>query len=177
MTLSIASDWKGGRWDCERLIRDLFMFQANTAAQWITGLLVEPWMAPPDAREEWLAEGNAYLLVHRMTGHAERGHQQWLDISIMALGVLTESRDTSNEVMAYVADMLFAFDEWGIVHRETPHRSGLDVAYMKTEGEVAGPQGDLSALVGDNRLVTSTWDIRVDRPRGLPEYRELMHID
>jgi hypothetical protein len=170
----------GGRWDVERLIKDLFTYASNGAAQDLSGVVCEPfntWIhIPAETRDTHLNAGNGYLLVHRNGGRVERVRQQWCDVSIATLGVMTQSRDESNELMAYVTDVLVEFDEGGIVARSTPHRSGATTSYMTVPGEVTGPQLQ-HELVGDDRLVLSTWQLNVDRPRGLPNYRTLFGID
>jgi hypothetical protein len=180
VSLAYPAWWRGGRWDVERLLKDLYTYPPNLAAADLHGVTVEPfntWMhIPAEVRDAHLDSGNAYLLVHRNGGHVERVRQQWCDVSMATLGVMTQSRDESNELMAYVTDVLVEFDEGGIVARSTPHRSGASTTYMTVSGEVTGPQLQ-QELVGDDRLVLSVWQLNVDRPRGLPNYRALLGLD
>ncbi|MCG7592387.1 hypothetical protein [Mycobacterium sp. PSTR-4-N] len=176
MTIAYPQWWKGGRWDVERLIRDLFMFQDNGAAQGLTGVKVEPWLTRLDDREDWLESGKGLLLVHRMGGHVNKRKQQWSDVSMTQIGAVTQSRDQSNLLMSYVTDVLCEFEEGGDVAREQPHLSGVSTTFMTVPGEVVGPQL-IPEQVGDDRLVTTTWEIHADRPRGLPDYRDALGID
>lgn len=180
MSLAYPTWWRGGRWDVDRLLRDLFTYQQNGAAQELSGVQVEPWNTwmkiDPTTRAAFLDAGNAYLLVHRMGGHVSRRKEQWVDVSITTIGALTQSRDQSTELMAYVTDVLVEFDEGGDIERETPHRSGATTTFMTVPGEVVGPQL-LPEIIGDDRLVPATWELHVDRPRGLPNYRAHLGLD
>lgn len=180
MTLSYPAWWKGGRWDVERLIRDLFTYTENGAAQGLSGVQVEPWNTwihlDAAVRDAWLEAGNAYLLVHRMGGHVSRRKEQWVDVSIVTIGALTQSRDRSNELMAYVTDVLVEFDEGGDIERETPHRSGATTTFLTVPGEVVGPQLQ-PEQIGDDRLIPATWELHVDRPRGLPDSKAHLGLD
>lgn len=177
MTLVYPTWWKGGRWDVERLIDDLFTFEENGAAQGISGLRVEPWLTPLADREAWLEQDNALLLVHRAGGHASRRKQAWEDVSLVTIGAVTKSRDQSNELMAYVTDVLVEFDEGGDVTRRKPHRSGVRSTLMTVIGEVAGPAQLSPEQIGDGRLVSATWEIHTARPQGLPNTRDALGID
>lgn len=180
MSLAYPAWWNGGRWDVERLLKDLFTYAPNGAAQDLTGVVCEPfntWIhIPAEVRDAHLDGGNAYLLIHRNGGHVERIRQQWCDVSIATVGVMTQSHNDSNELLAYVTDVLVEFDEGGTVHRSSAHRSGATKTFMTVSGEMVGPQLQ-QELVGDDRLVLSTWQLNVDRPRGLPNYRTLLGLD
>lgn len=180
MSVAYPAWWRGGRWDVERLVGSLFMFADNGAAQGLTGVTVEPWntwvQIAPDDREAWLAQGNAYLLAHRMGGSVSRRKEQWVDVSIVTIAAMTQSRDASNELMAYVTDVLVEFDEGGDVAMQKPHRSGAASAFLTVPGEIVGPQL-LPEQVGDDRLIPATWELHVDRPRGLPNSREHLGLD
>lgn len=176
MSIEYPAWWKGGRWDVERLLRDLFMHQENGAAQGLGGVTVEPWLLALTKREDLLGAGGGILLVHRMGGRVEKRKQQWCDISITQIGAVTESRDQSNLLMSYVTDVLCEFEEGGDVQRAAAHLSGVSTTFMTVPGEVVGPQL-IPEQIGDDRLVTSTWEIHADRPRGLPDYREHLGLD
>lgn len=169
--------WLGGRWDVEELLADLFTFTENTAAQGLTGLLVEPFMATTSDREKHLASGGGYLLVHRVGGHFVRGTRNDVDASIMQLGGLTASRHESNQLMSYVTDVLNGYEDGGTVHRSPDyvHPSGLSTTFMKVPGEVVGPQL-IPASFQDERMCPAMWNIDVDRPRGLPDTREALGL-
>jgi hypothetical protein len=156
-------------------MRDLFMFTDNTAAQGLTDVKVEPFLSSQTDREAWLADGNGFLLVHRRGGRYYR--IPGTDQTITEIAALTKSRDESNTLIAYATDVLEAFGEDGAtVYRSTPHLSGLSTTFMKVPGEVVGPQL-IPELTRDDRYVSTTWEIHADRPRGLPDYREVLGLD
>lgn len=173
--IQYPSFWRGGRWDVERLLSDVFTHPANKSAEGFTGVKVEPFLSKNSDREAWLLEGNGWLLVHRRGGRLER--TPGVDKSVCEIAALTRSRDDSLELIAYAGDILDAFgDEGGTVHRSIPHRSGLSTTFMKVPGEVVGPQL-IPELTRDDRYVSTTWEIHADRPRGLPNYREALGLD
>lgn len=178
MALSFPSWWRGFRWDVERLMADLFLFGQNTSAQGLTGLRVEPFTPPNAQREEWIAAGNGYLFVHRRGGRLDKTTAPVCDKSITELAALTKSRDESNELTAYVADILTTGygEDGGLVRRSTPHRSGLSTTFMKVPGEVVGPQL-IPELIRDERYVSTTWELHADLPQGLPDTREVLGLD
>lgn len=175
MTLAYPGFWRGFRWDVERLLDDLYTFDANPSA--LEGLRVEPFFAPNSDREAWLSQGNAYLLVHRRGGTLTGETDQLIDESVVDLAALTPSRDTSNDLMSYVTGILDAFgEEGGTVHRSSPHRCGLSTTFMAAPGEVVGPQL-IQELIREKRIVPATWEIHAAVPRGLPNYREALGLD
>lgn len=176
MTIVYPSWFKGGRWDVERLLNDLFTFTANKAAAELSGVRVEPFVTKDSDREPYLAAGNGFLLVHRRGGHINKSTVQWTDESIVELCGLTTSRDESLNLMDYVTTVLSEFDVGGTVKRSTAHRSGLLTTFMKVPGEVVGPQL-IPELFRDDRYVPATWEIHADVPRGLPNYRESLGLD
>ncbi|MCX2931406.1 hypothetical protein ORI20_14065 [Mycobacterium sp. CVI_P3] len=178
MTLTFPSWWRGGRWDVERLVEDLFTFEENPAAQDLSGLIVWPMTTPldPTEREAHLKAGNAYLFAHRRGGHVDKTRQPWTDKVIVDLAALTRSRDISNDLMAYVTDVLAEFDDGGLVHRKNPHRSGVSATFMTVPGEVVGPQL-IPEQFRDDRLIPATWELHIDRPQGLSTYREALGLD
>lgn len=178
MTLGFPSWWKGFRWDVERLFWDLFLHPENTAAQGITGLRVEPFTPTTPEREEWIKAGNGFLFVHRRGGSLDKSTAPICDRSITELAALTKSRDLSNELIAYVADILSTGygEDGGTVRRSMPHRSGLLTTFMKVPGEVVGPQL-IPELIRDERYVSTTWNIHADLPHSLPDTREVLGLD
>lgn len=170
--------WKGFRWDVERLMSDLLLHPANVAAQGITGLKVEPFTPLTKQREQWLADGNGFLFVHRRGGSLDKSTAPLCDRSITELAALTKSRDESNELMAYVADILVTGygEDGGTVRRSTPHRSGLTTTFLRVPGEVVGPQL-IPELIRDERYVSTTWNLHADLPHSLPDTREVLGLD
>jgi hypothetical protein len=178
VTLGFPSWWKGFRWDVERLMRDLFLFDENKAAQEITGLKVEPFTPPTEERETWIRDGNGFLFVHRRGGSLDKSTAPLVDRSITELAALTKSRDDSNELISYVADILSTGygEDGGTVRRSVPHRSGLSTTFLKVPGEVVGPQL-IPELIRDERYVSTTWNLHADLPHSLPDTREVLGLD
>lgn len=176
MTLTYPAWWKGFRWDTERLIRDLFMYDGNISAAAFDGLKVVPWLPANDERDAWLSDGNGYLWVHRLGGHLNRATVRGTDEAVIQMAALSRSRDDSIELMEYVATILCAYDEGGIVKRSTAHLSGSSTTFMKVPGEVVGPQL-IPDRFRDDRLIPAQWEIHADLPQGLPDYREALGLD
>lgn len=176
MTLTFSAEWKGGRWDVERVINDLFTYSENRVAQLISGLKVVPWRPSTTEIQAMLDQGDAYLIAHRTGGTADFLNNAWVDKARVQTAGLTASRAISNELMAFVSDMLLAYNDGGQVKRSTPHRSGLSTTFMKVPGEVVGPQL-VPEQLRDERLVPVMYEIWTDRPKGLPETRELLGLD
>lgn len=178
MTLGFPAWWRGFRWDVERLIFDLFLHPQNTAALEVTGLRVEPFTPPTEAREQWINDGNGFLFVHRRGGSLDKSTAPLVDRSITEIAALTKSRDDSNELTSYVADILTTGygEDGGTVHRSRPHRSGLLTTFLKVPGEVVGPQL-IPELIRDERYVSTTWNLHADLPHSLPDTREVLGLD
>lgn len=176
MTISYPSWWKGGRWDIERLLSDLFTFDQNAAAADLTNVRVERMFVKIEGQEAHLAAGGGFLLVHRRNGRLNKTTRQWTDETITDLATLTASPDQSLTLNSYITSVLEEYDDGGTVYRSTPHPSGLSTTFMKVPGEVVGPQL-IPELLRDERIVPSTWEIHADRPRGLPDYREALGLD
>lgn len=177
MTLTYPDFYEGFRWDVERLLKDVFTFDANKSAV-PEGLEVVPWFPANDKRDAWLSEGNGYLWVHRLGGHLNRATMPGTDECVVQMAALTRSRDDSNDLLDYVAMVLSQFDEGGQVHRSTPHRCGDTETFMKVPimGELVGPQM-IPDRFRDDRLIPAQWEIHADLPQGLPDYRELLELD
>lgn len=176
MTLTYPAWWRGFRWDVERLVRDVFMFEDNASADGLQGLQVVPWFPEPKERDAWLSQGNGYLWVHRLGGHLNRSTMPGTDESVVQLAGLSRSRDETNQLMEYVATILSQFDEGGDVRRSTPHLGGSTSTFVKVPGELVGPQL-IPDRFRDDRLIPAQWEIHADLPRGLPDYRELLGLD
>lgn len=176
--ISYPGWWKGGRWDAELLINDLFTFPENLASVGLEGILCEPFPPGNTDREAWLKQGNGYLLVHRNGGRLNKSSKNWVDECVVTVGALTKSRSESNTLQSYIASVLCEFEDGDTVRRDPAHAhlSGLSTTFMKVPGEVVGPQ--LSPeLLRDERLVPSVWNIHADWPRGLPDYRQALGLN
>jgi hypothetical protein len=175
VTIHYPTWWRGFRWDSERLIKDVFQFDGNASAEGLTGVAVEPWLPAPEKREEWLKQGNGYLWVHRLGGQIERKKHRGVDEALIQMAALTSSRENSIELMEYVASILSAYDEGGLVQRANPHRSGSSTTFMRVPGEVVGPQL-IPDRFRDERLIPAQWEIHADLPY-VPDYREALGLE
>lgn len=176
MTITYPTFWRGGRWNIESLIRDLFTLGTNKSALDPDELRVERFFTVQSDREAWIKEGNAYLLVHRRGGRYNNTTLPDTDESICDLVALTADADESAKLNEYITDVLISFEDGGTVHRSAPHLSGLSTTFMTVPGEVVGPQL-IPELTRDERFVPATWQIHAARPHGLPNYRELLELD
>lgn len=175
MSIVYDAEYEGGRWDIERLLDDLFTYEQNKAATLISGVSVEPFLSSQTDREATLKAGDGFLLLHRRGGRFEK--VPGTDKSVVEIAALTRSRDASLKLIAFATDVLEAYGEdGGTVYRSRPHECGLSTTFMKVPGEVVGPQL-IPELTRDDRYVSTTWEIHADRPRGLPDYREVLGLD
>ena len=168
--------WQGGRWNIERLIRDLFTHPANQSALDPAQLRVERFFTKQSDREAWIGEGKAYLLVHRRGGRLNMTTLPGTDETITDLVALSADADESDALMEYVAEVMCSFEDGGTVARSSPHLSGLSTTFMSVPGEVVGPQL-IPELTRDERFVPTTWNVHAARPHGLPNYREALGLD
>lgn len=176
MSIIFPPWYRGGRWNIEPLLRDVFTFDANESALDSAELRVERFFASPEGRLEWIDDGHAYLLIHRRGGTLATGNTGWVDQSVVEIAAVTGNADESHALNEYVTSVLDAWEEGGTVVRSTPHKSGLSTTHMAVPGEVVGPQL-IPELTRDERYVTTTWAIHADVPKGLPNYRESLGLD
>jgi hypothetical protein len=168
--------WRGGCPDVERTIRDLFTHPENVAAQGLSGVNVVSWLPKPAEAAAWFAQGNGYLRVFRLGGPEDRTRKAYVDQTRVQIAAWTENRDDSWELIEYVREMVWAYEKGGTVHRSAATLSGLTTTYIKVEGELLGPQL-IPEQILDDRLVPVTFEIHTDRPKSLPDYRELLQLD
>lgn len=174
--ITYPSWWRGGSPDAERTIKDLFTHPANTAAAGLSGVDVRSWLPLPDKARAWLDGDNGYLRVYRVGGQINRDRRPWVDQTRIQIAAWCANRDDSWELIEYVREMLWAFEDGGTVHRSETTRSGLDTTFIKVQGELLGPQL-IPEQILDDKLVPVTFEIHTDRPKSLPDYRELLELD
>lgn len=155
--------YKGGGPDVERVVRDLF-------ASLVTNVKVVSWL-PPDYAQT-LATGGAFLRVFRQGGRYNVDTRNWVDEARVQFAALSATRDESWELIEFVRQVLYAY--WGGGNVVVP--SNGTRAFIQTMGEVTGPQL-MPEQMRDERLVPITFDVFVDRPRGLPIYRESLGLN
>ncbi|MBX9920007.1 MAG: hypothetical protein K2Y33_09315 [Mycolicibacterium frederiksbergense] len=176
MTLVYPDFYEGFRWDVELLVSDIFSFAGNRAAL-IEGVEVVPWFPPNDKRDAWLSDGNAFLWVHRLGGPLNTASLPGTDQAVVQMAGLTKSRAETNEFMSYVAAVLNAYGrDGGHVQRSSPHLSGSSTTFIRVPGEVVGPQL-IPERFRDERLIPAQWEIHVDLPKELPDYREALDLE
>lgn len=168
--------WRGGAPDVERTLKDLFTHPENVAAQGLSGVDVRSWLPTPDVASQWLADDNGYLRVYRTGGRIDRTVYPWVDETQVQIAAWCSSRDASWDLIEYVREMLLAYTDGGLVKRSTPTRSGLNTTYIRVPGELLGPEL-IPELILDDKLVLVTFEIHTDRPKSLPDYRELLQLD
>lgn len=151
-------DWyEGGCRDVEKELKSLF-------EKLLSGVTVVSWI-PPDYVSQ-LNSGVTYLRVYRLGGQLNIETKNWVDQARVQLAVLATSRDAAWELMTFVREVLYS----GFYHGGRVVRSDISTTFMQTPGEIVGPQL-VPEPMRDERLVAVTFDIHVDRPRRLPNYR------
>lgn len=148
--------YAGGCPDAERVLKDLF-------TGLLTGVAVVAWL-PPDYATT-LQSGTAFLRVFRMGGSLNVDNKNWVDQTRIQIAALSASRDESWALIEFVRQVLYSFRDGGHVQG-----SGT-TTFIQVEGELTGPQL-IPEQMRDERLVPVTFEIHLDRPRGLPNYRD-----
>lgn len=142
-------------------MRDLFM-------DLLTGVEVVSWV-PPDYASQ-LASGIAYLRIFRLGGRINVDSKSWVDETRVQFAALSASRDDSWHLIEFVRQILYAFRFGGAVI------GSASTAFIVVDGEVVGPQL-IPEQMRDERLVPVTFEVHVDRPKGLPNYRQELSLD
>lgn len=158
--------YEGGCRDVERELKNLFdrlLRDYNTADDYS----IVSWI-PPDYVSR-LNAGVVYLRIYRLGGPLNIESRNWVDQARVQFAALAPSRDDSWDLIIFVREMLYGGFYHGarVIHDEP----SLPTTFIQTPGEVVGPQL-LPEPMRDERLVAVTFDIHVDRPRGLPDYRD-----
>jgi hypothetical protein len=151
----------GGCPDVERVLKELF-------TDLLDGVEVISWL-PPDFAAK-LSSGLAFVRIFRMGGAMNIDTKSYVDQTRVQIATLSGSRDDANLLMEFVRQVLYAFRFGGTVHGQTI------TAYIQVEGELVGPQL-LPEQMRDERLIAATFQINVDRPKGLPNYRQELDLD
>jgi hypothetical protein len=151
----------GGCPDAEAVLRDLF-------ADLLTGVEVISWM-PPDYATK-LAAGLSFLRVFRVGGQINVDSKAWVDQTRIQFAALSASRDDSWQLIEFVRQVLYSYRDGGHVI------TGGATAFIVVPGEVVGPQL-IPEQMRDERLVPVTFDVHIDRPKGLPNYRDALNLN
>jgi hypothetical protein len=141
-------------------MRDLF-------AGLLTGVDVVSWV-PPDYASQ-LASGVAYLRIFRLGGHVNVDSKSWVDETRIQFAALSASRDDSWLLIEFVRQVLYAYREGGTVTGPTT------TTFIVVPGEAVGPQL-IPEQMRDERLVPVTFDVHIDRRKGLPNYRDELNL-
>lgn len=151
----------GGCPDAEKVLKTLF-------DGLLTGVQVVSWM-PPDYATT-LSNGDAFLRVFRTGGRLNVENRNWVDETRIQVATLSASRDGSWALMEFVRQVLYAYRDGGHVHG-----FGSPI-FIQSQGELVGPQL-IPEQMRDERLVLATFEIHIDRPRGLPNYRDSLDLN
>lgn len=151
----------GGCPDVEKVMREYF-------SGLLTGVEVIAWL-PPDYGPK-LSSGLAFLRIYRLGGSMNIDTRGYVDEARVQIAALSASRDDANQLMEFVRQVLYAFRFGGYLHNANAP------AYIQVEGELVGPQL-IPEQMRDERLVAATFAINVDRPKGLPDYRQALGLE
>lgn len=152
--------YEGGCPDVEKVMRTLF-------APLLSGVEVVSWL-PPDYPSH-LGSGGAYLRVFRLGGRLNIDNRAWIDEARVQFAALSNSRDDSWQLMEFVRQVLYAYREGGHV------TGSSSTTFIAVPGELVGPQL-IPEQLRDERLVPVTFEIYVNRPKGLPNYRQALEL-
>jgi hypothetical protein len=157
-TLSLPSWYQGGFIDVEELLCDLFV--------WLLGeeIPVVTWLV-----EDYYENPRPVIRVHRAAGRAIDGMP--FDHAVVQIGVLSQSRHDSWELIGFVRQVMAACSGGFKV----PRPNGTTTQINSVE-EWAGPVQALDEYV-DDKFVSSNYRILVREPRGVsPDYyRQIMN--
>lgn len=161
MTIGFPDWWTvgaGGYPNIQKLTRQIF----NGL---LTNVEVLSWFPEQAAYEAQLADGGGYLRTYRTGGTIDRDNN--CDEPKVQFAALTRSSDDSWELIEFVRQVLE--EGYGRAAAVVPGT----IYELKAVGEVVGPQL-IPELIADDRLVPITYGFRVPRPKGLPNYRQLL---
>ncbi|HJT93888.1 MAG TPA: hypothetical protein VJ777_18485 [Mycobacterium sp.] len=163
-TPGIFPDWyKGGFIDIERLLMDWFGGLFTDAVTCLT------WFPPENEVLENIANGLIYLRIFRSGGRIvfnEDGGTGVLDRPHVQFAAMSRSRDLSWEVIEFVRNMLYPFNVGGGGGRMI---TDFGYAAITVNGEVMGPS-ITPDVFRDQRLVPITFELEVERRKGLPTF-------
>jgi hypothetical protein len=151
----------GGCPDVEKVLKEFF-------SGLLSGVEVIAWL-PPDYAAK-LSSGVAFLRIFRLGGSMNIDTRGYVDEARVQFAALSASRDDANELMEFTRQVLYSFRFGGYLHNPTAP------AYIQVDGELVGPQL-IPEQMRDERLVAATFAVNVDRPKGLPDYRQALDLD
>jgi hypothetical protein len=157
-------DWwevgRGGYPNIQKLTRTVF-------DGLLTNVKLLSWFPDPDVYEQHLAAGGGYLRTYRTGGQINLSQNR--DEPKVQFAALTRSSDDSWELIEFVRQVLE--EGYGRAAAIVPGTT----YELKSAGEVVGPQL-IPDLIGDDRLVPITYQFYVPRPKGLPNYRQILGL-
>ena len=152
MSLVLPSWYRGGFIDVEELLCDLFSWLLGSTIPVVTWLI-----------EDYYTDPRPVIRVHRAAGQAMDGMP--FDYAIVQIGVLSQSRHDSWELMGFVRHVMAACSGGFKV----PRLDGTFTQIQSVE-EWAGPVQAMDEFV-DDRFVSANYRVLVREPRGLsPDY-------
>lgn len=163
MTIGFPDWWPvgaGGYPNIQKLTRTVF-------DGLLTNVEVTSWFPEPDVYEAQLAAGGGYLRTYRTGGRINRDEGR--DEPKVQFAALTRSSDESWELIEFVRQTLE--EGYGRAMTVVPGT----IHQLFAAGEVVGPQL-IPGLIADDRLVPITYELHTKRPKGLPNYRQLLGV-
>lgn len=163
MTIGFPDWWqigRGGYPNIQKLTRQVF-------SGLLTNVEVTSWFPEPDVYNAHLEAGGGYLRTYRTGGRINRGERR--DEPKVQFAALTRSSDDSWELIEFVRQVLE--EGYGEAMAVVPGT----IYQLFAAGEVVGPQL-IPELIADDRLVPITYELHAKRPKGLPNYRQLLNI-
>lgn len=134
----------------------------------IGGLTPVYWIPTDEETQQVIFESSeGYLRIYRTGGETDM--EDMRDIHRVQFAAMTDDRDVSCRIVAFVQHVLYAYKDTSYV--VMPDASRIPV---KFRGETLGPILD-PQLIRDARLVPWTVEVETPRPKGLPVVRD--HLD
>lgn len=161
MTIGFPDWWqvgRGGYPNANKLARQVF-------DGLLTNVELLSWFPEQATYEAHLAAGGGYLRTYRTGGRINRGERR--DEPKVQFAALTRSSDDSWELIEFVRQVLE--EGYGNAAAIVPGTT----YELYAAGEVVGPQL-IPEMIADDRLVPITYEFYTKRPKGLPNYRQLL---
>lgn len=146
--------------DSERLLK-------GWASDNITGdITVASWLPQGDVVLADVENGKSWLRIFRTGGIMDSSDMKsWVDTPRIQFAAICPTRDLSWQIINFIRTVMWQY------HLRAGRISGGGIYTMlKTIGEVEGPALTPTQF-RDERLVPVTFDLEMQRPKGLPDYR------
>lgn len=145
--------------DAEYLIKNFF-------AEKLPDTIVNTWLPAGDIVLADITSGKSYLRIFRVGGPMSLAEgKSWFDQPRIQFAALAPTRDESWDIITFIRTVLWTYR----LHPGRMSAAGI-YAMVKTIGEVEGPEMT-PVQFRDERLVPVTFDLEMQRKKGLPDYR------